>query len=227
MDAKRQLIEPGPPWIAVRRPCERVGLSRSGRYDEPPWASAATLLLLRLLDDQDTRTPDDGLRRMTARLRRRGSQVNHTRVQRLLRLMGLEAIDPKPRRSQLGTGQQVSPDLRHGVHSARVNQVWSTASTGMRLRHGCGYLVALLDGLSRYVVAWDVSVTLDRDVCSSALERALVHAQPEMFNSAQGVPFTSAALTERLNARGIPIRLDGRGRARDNIFVERLWRTRK
>jgi putative transposase len=182
---------------------------------------------MRLLDEQYPCTPYYGLRRMTAWLRTQGYQVNHTRVQRLLRLMGLEAIDQQPRLRQLGGGQQVYPYLRRGVPSARVNQVWSTEITYIRLLHGFVYVVAILDWFSRDVVAWEVSVTLDRDCWISALERALVHAQPEMFNSDQGAQFTSAAFTERLKARGISISMDGCGRALDHIFVERFWRTVK
>jgi putative transposase len=125
------------------------------------------------------------------------------------------------RRRQLGAGQQVYPYLLRGVPIARVNQVWSTDITDIRLLHGFVYVVAFLDWFSRYVVAWEVSVTLDNDFCISALERALVHAQPEIFNADQGAQWTSAAFTERLKARGMHIRMDGRGRALDTIFVER------
>jgi putative transposase len=211
----------------VRRQCELLGLSRSGLYYEPRVESADNLLLMRLLDEQYTRTPYYGIRRMTAWLRTQGYQVNHKRVQRLLRLMGLEAIYQKPRLRPLGAGQQVYPYLLRGVPIARVNQVWSTDITYIRLLRGFVYVVAILDWFSRYVVAWEVSVTLDSDFCISALERALVHAQPEIFNSDQGAQFTSTAFTERLKARGIHISMDGRGRALDNIFVERLWRTLK
>jgi putative transposase len=182
---------------------------------------------MRLLDAQYTHTPYYGIRRMTAWLRTQGYQVNHKRGQRLLRLMGLEAIYQKPRLSQLVGTPQVYPYLLRGVHVARVNQVWSTDITDIRLLHGFVYLVAILDWFSRYVLAWEVSATLDGDFCISALERALVHAQPEIFSSDQSAQFTSTAFTERLRARGSQISMDGRGRALDNIFVERLWRTVK
>jgi putative transposase len=211
----------------MRRQCELLGLSRATLYYEPRGETVENLRLMRLLDEQYTRTPFYGLRRMTAWLRMQGYQVNHKRVQRLLRLMGLEAIYPKPQRSQLITGQHIYPYLLHGVHIAHANQVWSTDITYIRLRHGFVYLVAILDWFSRYVLAWEVSMTLDSDFCISALDRALVHAQPEIFNSDQGGQFTSTAFTERLKARGIQISMDGRGRALDNIFVERLWRTLK
>lgn len=209
----------------MRRQCELLGLSRSGLSDAPRQESADHLWFMRLLDEQSTRTPSYGIRRMTAWLRTPGHQANHTRVQRLLRLMGLEAIDQKPRLSRLAGTPQVSPDLLRGVHVERVTQVWSTDITSIRLLHGCISVVAILDGCSRDVLAWEVSATLDRDVCMRALERALVHAQPEMFHSEQGTPCTSTAFTERLRARGMQISMDGRGRALDHIFVERLWRT--
>jgi putative transposase len=180
---------------------------------------------MRLLDEPYTRTPYDGIRRMTAWLRTQGYQGNHTRVQRLLRLMGLEAIDQQPRLSRLVGTQQGYPDLLRGVHGERVNQVWSTDITYIRLLHGFIYVVAILDWCSRDVLAWEVSATLDSDFCISALERALVHAQPEIFTADQGTQFTSPAFTGRLRARGIQISMDGRGRALDHICVERLWRT--
>jgi putative transposase len=224
---RRQLVEPGHPHLSVRRQCALLGLSRAALYYAPRPESAVNLQLMRLLDEQYTRTPYYGIRRMTAWLRTQGYHINHKRVQRLLRLMGLEAIYPQPHPSPLGAGQQVYPYLLHGVNIEYVNQVWSTDITYIRLLHGFIYLVAVLDWFSRYVLAWEVSVTLDSDFCINALERALVHAQPEIFNSDQGVQFTSIAFTERLKARGMQISMDGRGRALDNIFVERLWRTLK
>lgn len=211
----------------MRRQCALLGLSRARLYYEPRRESAENLWLMRLLDEPYTRTPYYGIRRMTAWLRTQGYQVNHKRVQRLLRLMGLEAIYQKPHPGPLVGAQQVYPYLLRGVNIARVNQVWSTDITYIRLRHGFVYLVAILDWFSRYVVAWEVSVTLDSNFCISALERALVHAQPEIFNSDQGAQFTSLAFAARLKARGIHISMDGRGRALDNILVERLWRTVK
>jgi putative transposase len=164
---------------------------------------------MRLLDEQYTRTPYYGIRWMMAWLRTQADQVNHKRVQRLLRLMGLEAIYQKPCLSQLVGTQQVYPYLLRGVHIARVNQVWSTDITYIRLLHGFIYVVAILDGFSRYVLAWEVSATLDSDFCISALKRALVHAQPDIFNSDQGAQFTSTAFIERLRARRIQISMDG------------------
>ena len=221
------MIELEHPALSLRRQCALLGLSRSGLYYEPCSESAENLLLMRLLDEQYTRTPFYGIRRMTAWLRTQGYEVNHKRIQRLLRLMGLEAIYPKPRLSQPAAGHQIYPYLLRGVKIERVNQVWSTDITYIRLAAGFIYLVAIIDWFSRYVLAWEVSVTLDSDFCLSALERALHLGQPEIFNSDQGVQFTSTAFTERLLQRGILISMDGRGRALDNIFVERLWRSVK
>jgi putative transposase len=221
------MVEPGHLRISVRRQCELLGLSRAALYYEPRPEPTENLRLMRLLDEQYTRTPYYGIRRMAAWLRTQGYRVNHKRVQRLLRLMGLEAVYPKPHLSRLGAEQQIYPYLLRGVNIERVNQVWSTDITYIRLLHGFVYLVAILDWFSRYVLAWEISVTLDNEFCISALERALTHGQPEIFNSDQGVQFTSTAFTERLKVRGIRISMDGRGRALDNIFVERLWRTLK
>ena len=221
------MIELAHPQLSLRRQCELLGVSRSGLCYEPRPESAENLLLMRLLDEQYARTPYYGIRRMTAWLHTQGYAVNHKRVGRLLRLMGLEAIYQKPRLSQPGAGHRVFPYLLRGVKIERPNQAWSTDITYVRLLHGFAYLVAILDWFSRYVLSWEVSVTLDSDFCVSALERALQSATPEIFNSDQGVQFTSTAFTEQLLERGISISMDGRGRALDNIFVERLWRTIK
>jgi putative transposase len=182
---------------------------------------------MRLLDEQYTRCPFYGVRRMTAWLGCQGYQVNEKRVRRLLRKMGLVAIYPKPSLSQPAPGAQVYPYLLRGVEIARVNQVWSTDITYIRLLSGFIYLVAIMDWHSRYVLAWEVSNTLESSFCIAALDRALQHAEPEVFNSDQGAQFTSLVFTNRLKERDIQISMDGRGRALDNIFVERLWRSVK
>jgi putative transposase len=185
------------------------------------------LQLMRLLDEQYTHTPFYGIGRMTAWLRTQGYEVNHKRVARLMRLMGIEAIYPKPRLSRAGEQEQRYPYLLRNVSIERVNQVWSTDITYIRLRQGFLYLVAILDWFSRYVLAWQTSITLDTSFCLEALEQALRLGQPEIFNSDQGVQFTSHDFTGRLQAANIRISWDGRGRVFDNIFVERLWRTVK
>lgn len=164
---------------------------------------------------------------MTAWLRAQGYEVNQKRVRRLLRLMGLEALYPKPRLSQPGATDQVYPYLLKEVEIERVNQVWSTDITYVRLWQGFVYLMAVMDWYSRYVLAWEVSTSLEGSFCVAALDRALWLAEPEIFNSDQGSQFTSQSFTQLLLERGIQISWDGRGRAFDNIFVERLWRSVK
>lgn len=164
---------------------------------------------------------------MTAWLETQGHQVNHKRVGRLLRLMGLEAIYQKPRLSHPGAGHRIYPYLLRGLLIERINQVWSTDITYIRLRGGFVYLVAVIDWHSRYVLSWEVSVTIESEFCLSALDRALALARPEIFNTDQGVQFTSQAFTSILKEQEIAISMDGRGRALDNIFVERLWRSVK
>ena len=180
---------------------------------------------MRLLDEPYTRTPSYGLRRRAAWRRAQGSQVHPKRGQRLRRLMGLEAIDQPPRRSPLVGTPQVAPDLLRGVPGERVQQVWRTDITDSRRLHGFLSVGALLEWCARDGLAWDVSATRDSDFCLSALERALVHAQPDLCNADQGAQVTSTAFTERLRARGSQRSRDGRGRALDHLFVERLWRT--
>jgi putative transposase len=227
VEQKRVLIEPAHPQLSIRRQCVLLGLARSTLYDQPLGERAENLQLMRMLDEQYTATPFYGVRRMTAWLRHQGYAVNPKRVSRLMRVMGLEAIYPKPRLSQPGAGHEIYPYLLRGVTVDRVNQVWSADITYIRLQAGFVYLVAVMDWFSRYVLSWAISITMDRAFCVEALERALEHGRPEMFNTDQGVQFTSQAFTARLKEGGIRISMDGRGRALDNVFVERLWRSVK
>ncbi len=180
---------------------------------------------MRLLDEQYTATPFYGIRRMTAWLHSGGYAVNRKRVGRRLRQMGLEAIDPKPRLSPPAAGHVLSPYLLRGVTVQRANQVWSADITDVRLTGGFVYLVAVMDWCSRYVLSWAVSITRDVACCVEALEQAIRHGQPEIFNTDQGAQFTSLACTERLKTGGMRISMDGRGRALDTVCVERLWRS--
>jgi putative transposase len=200
---------------------------RSSFYYRPHGETAENLLLMRLLDEQYTRTPYYGIRRMTAWLQSLGKEVNHKRVARLLRQMGLEAVYPKPHLSRPNAEHKIYPYLLRGVAVERPNQVWSSDITYVRLRAGYVYLVAIMDWFSRYVLSWELSVTMESEFCVSALDRALQVGRPEIFNSDQGSQFTSVDFTRPLEAHGIRISMDGRGRALDNIFVERLWRTVK
>ena len=185
------------------------------------------MALMRAIDELYTATPFYGSRRLRAALQRDGWTVNRKRVQRLMRLMGSEAVGPKPRLSQPHPGHRVYPYLLRDITVDRVDQVWSTDITYIRLRSGFVYLVAMLDWFSRYVLAWELSVTLDGQFCRDALKRALATGRPEVFNSDQGTQFTSDAFTSLLRAADVPISMDDRGRALDNVFVERLWRSVK
>ena len=213
--------------MSLTRQCAWLDLARTSIYYEARGESQENLQLMRRLDEQYMKTPFYGVCRMTAWLQKQGYQVNPKRVRRLLRLMGLEAIYQRPRLSSPAPEHRIYPYLLRGVPITRVHQVWSTDITYIRLRDGFVYLVAVIDWFSRYVLSWEVAVTLDSEFCLSALERALAQGQPEIFNSDQGSQFTSLAFTERLRAGKIQISMDGRGRALDNIFVERLWRSVK
>jgi putative transposase len=213
--------------LSITRQCELIGLPRSSWYYEPQPETAENLRLMRLLDEQYTRTPFYGSRRMVIALGEQGWKVNRKRVQRLMQKMGIQAIYPKPRLSDPAPGHRIYPYRLRGLQIARPNQVWGTDITYIRLRNGFIYLVAILDWYSRYVVDWEVSITLDTGFCLSALDRALEKAKPEIFNSDQGAQFTSEQFTKRLENAGVLISMDGRGRAMDNIFTERLWRSVK
>ena len=226
-EVKRSLIEPEHPQISIARQCELLGLPRATYYYHAQGESPENLELMRLLDEQYTQTPYYGVRRMTAWLQSHGYAVNHKRVARLLRTMGLETIYPKPRMSEPHPAHRVYPYLLRGVPITRVNQVWSTDITYIRLQGGFLYLVAVMDWFSRYVLSWAVSITMDVGFCLEALDQALEVARPDIFNSDQGAQFTSLEFTERLVSAGIQISMDGRGGALDNVFVERLWRTVK
>lgn len=228
MNGKRILIEPSHPDLSLRRQCELIGLNRSAWYYEPAQESAENLRLMRLIDEQYTRTPFYGWPRMTAYLRKDQScRVNHKRVQRLMQRMGLQAIYPKPRTTLPGVAHRIYPYLLRGVTIEQPDQVWSADITYIPMTHGFMYLVAILDWFSRYVVTWQLSNTLDGRFCLDALATALAQGRPQIFNTDQGVQFTATAFTQTLEHADIRISMDGRGRALDNIFVERLWRTVK
>ncbi len=221
------MIEPDHPQLSIVRQCELLGLARSSYYYEPVPESEEDLLLMRLLDEQYTRTPFYGKRKMVVFLQEHGYAVDRKRVRRLMQLMGLETIYPKPRLSLPGEQSVRYPYLLRGVSINRIDQVWSCDITYIRLARGFVYLMAIIDWLSRFVLAWELSTTLDTSFCLDALDRALTSAQPEIFNTDQGVQFTSKDFTNRLLQSHIRISWDGRGRALDNVFVERLWRSVK
>lgn len=223
----RTLIEPDHPVLSLRRQCDLLGLNRSSWYYVPSIESDENLQLMRRIDEQYTRTPFYGWPRMTAYLRGQGYSVNHKRVQRLMQLMGLQALYPRPRMTVRCPGHRVYPYLLRDVTVTRPNQVWSADITYLPMVHGFMYLVAILDWFSRYVVAWQLSHTLDGQFCRDALEASLQLGCPDIFNTDQGVQFTALEFTQTLEHAGVRISMDGRGRALDNIFVERLWRTVK
>ena len=220
-------MERGHPEISVRRQCALLGVNRSGLYYERVGQSEQNLLLLRLLDEQYTRTPFYGSRKMTEWLATVGHEVNRKRVRRLMELLGVEAVYPKPKLSQPGDGHRIYPYLLRGTTVERVNQVWSTDITYIRMAQGFVYLVAVRDWFSRFVLSWSLSVTMEVEFCVEALQRALRRGRPDIFNTDQGSQFTSEKFTAELAGRQIAISMDGRGRCMDNIFVERLWRSLK
>jgi putative transposase len=221
------LVEVDHPELSVRRQCELLGLNRSTFYYEPTGATPEDLRLMRLIDELYTACPFYGSRKIREALTRRGEEVNRKRVRRLMRIMGLEAIYPKPRLSAAGKGHKIYPYLLRGVKIERPDQVWSADITYVPLPSGFMYLAAVIDWYSRYVIAWRLSNTLDGAFCLEMLGEALRSGRPEVFNTDQGVQFTAEAFTGRLLSAGVAVSMDGRGRALDNVFVERLWRTVK
>lgn len=215
------------PEISIRRQCELLGVSRAGLYYHPLGESEENLELMRLLDEQYTKTPFYGSRKMVEWLLTKGFVVNRKRVSRLMDVLGIEAIYPKPKLSRPGEGHKIYPYLLRGVDVARVNQVWSADITYIRMAQGFVYLVAVMDWFSRYVISWSLSLTMEIDFCVEALKRALRRGRPEIFNSDQGSQFTSEKFTGELVAQEIAVSMDGRGRCMDNIFIERLWRSLK
>jgi putative transposase len=208
--------------LSITRQCELLGLPRSTWYYPLQGETAENLALMRAIDEQYLKTPFYGSRKLAETF-----GVNRKRMQRLMRLMGLEAIYPKKRTTWPGAGHKIYPYLLRDVKVFRPNQVWASDITYIPLKHGFLYLVAILDWFSRYVVSWRLSNTLDAGFCVAALEEALSSGTPEIFNTDQGSQFTATAFTSRLQARGVAISMDGRGRALDNVFIERLWRTVK
>ena len=222
------LIEPGHRLISIQRQCELVGLVRSMWYYEPKPESVEDLRVMRLLDEQYLKTPFYGVLRMTEWLKTLKEYVNAKRVRRLLRKMGLMALYPKRNLSKPAPGHTKYPYLLRGLAVLRPNQVWSTDITYIRLKQGFVYLVAIIDWHSRYVLSWGVSVTMESNFCLEALDQAIrQYGAPDIFNTDQGPQFTCTAFTDSVKAAGARISMDGRGRALDNVFVERFWRSIK
>ena len=222
IDFKRECIESDHPGLSLRRQCELLGLNRSSWYYEARGESAEDLALMRRIDQQYLATPFYGSRKMARLL-----GIGRERARRLMRWMGLEAIYPKPRLSRAAPGQRVYPYLLRNVAIVRPEQVWSSDITFVPLPEGWMYLTVVMDWFSRYVLSWRLSNTLDGLFCLEAFEEALAEGRPEIFNTDQGVQYTAEAFTQRLEAAGVAVSMDGRGRWLDNVFVERLWRTVK
>jgi len=182
---------------------------------------------MRLLDQQYLKTPFYGVPKMTQYLRSLKYHVNPKRVRRLMRKMGLEAIYPKPNLSKPNKEHKIYPYLLKGLKIDRINQVWSSDITYLPMARGYLYLVAIIDIYSRYVLSWELSNSLENSFCINALDNALVRAKPEIFNTDQGSQFTSNDYTKVLKTHSIKISMDGKGRAIDNVFIERLWRSLK
>lgn len=221
------MIEAQHPQISVSRQCAVLGLARSSFYYRKRPESELNRTLMNLIDEQYTKTPFYGVPRMTAWLNRRGYAVNHKRVARLMKTMGLEAVHPKRKTSMPNKEHKVYPYLLRGFDIDRPDHVWCTDLTYIRMLHGFVYLVAIMDWYSRYVLSWELSITMDKQFCLDALDTALAGSNPLIFNSDQGSQFTSSEFTGRLESRGVAVSMDGRGRVFDNIFIERLWRTVK
>jgi putative transposase len=221
------MVDLGRADLSVRRQCVLLGLARSGVYRQAAAPDPEELALMRWIDEQYLATPFYGSRRMTAALRLAGRRVNRKRVQRLMRLIGLQALGPKPKTSGPSAQHRVYPYLLRGRRIDRPNQVWAADITYIPMARGFLYLVAVMDWCSRYVLAWRLSNTMDTSFCLDALEDALRRGRPEIFNTDQGAQFTSAAFSDKLEAAGVRISMDGRGRWLDNVFVERRWRSLK
>jgi putative transposase len=214
--------------LPIRRQCELLGVSRSGLYYEAEPTSAEELAVMRRIDELHLKYPFYGSRKLSLELKREGRDANRKRVQRLMRLMGLEARAPKAKTSEPHPEHVVFPYLLRGLKIGRANQVWAADVTYIPMKAGFVYLVAILDWYTRRVLSWRLSVTLDPSFCVQALQEALARfGKPEIFNTDQGAQFTAEAFTDELRERGIAISMDGRGRCLDNVFVERLWRSLK
>lgn len=222
------MVDPEHRGISVRRQCELLDLPRSSFYYEPTPETEENLLLMCKIDEQYLQRPAMGSRAMTLWLVRQGYAVNRKRVQRLMRNMGLAGIARKRNLSVANKAHKVFPYLLRDLPITRVNQVWSTDITYIPVQGGYAYLCAVIDWHSRYVLAWELSNTLDAAFCVRAVERAMVqYGVPEIFNTDQGCQFTSEAFVGMLERHKVRISMDGKGRALDNVFIERLWRTVK
>lgn len=224
---RRACIDQNNDLLSISRQCELIGLPRSSRYYKAVPVDTMTLALMNAIDRKYTELPFYGILKMTVAMNEQGFSVNHKKIARLMRLMGIHAIYAEPKLSIPGCNHEIYPYLLTNVAITSANHVWSTDITYIPMLKGFMYCVAVIDWYSRYVLAWNISNTQDADFCVSVLNEALLTETPKIFNTDQGSQFTSTSFTERLQASRISISMDGRGRALDNVFIERLWRSLK
>ncbi len=226
---KRAMVDPSHPKISICRQCELLDMGRASYYRGPGQESVGNLEIMRMIDEEYLKHPFYGSRKMKVFLNRRGIRVNRKKVQRLMRLMGLEAIFPGRKKTTLPAKEdRIYPYLLRGMEIDRPGQVWCSDFTYIPLKDGFAYLTVVMDWYSRYVLSWEVSIVMDESFCVSSLERALrKFPRPDIFNTDQGSQYTGEAFTGVLENHEIRISMDGKGRAMDNIMVERLWRSLK
>jgi len=228
LSQKRAMVEKNNPEASIKKQCEMLSIHRSGLYYKPCEESVLNLALMRQIDEEYLLRPFTGVPRMTEFLRRKGYTVNPKRIRRLYRKMGLQAIYPKPRTTTPGEGHKIYPYLLTGLQINRPNQVWACDINYITMRKGFMYLVAIIDLYSRYIVGWSISNSLSADFCIELLKDAIkMHGVPEIFNTDQGAQFTCNDFTSVLLGNNVQISMDGKGRAIDNVFIERLWRSVK
>lgn len=227
MKQRRAMVEQDPS-LSMRRQCELLAVSRSSLYYQAVPTDPDELALMRRIDELHIQHPFYGSRKIAQELSRVGDPVNRKRVQRLMRLMGIESVAPKPKTSRPAAEHPIYPYLLRNIEISRPNKVWAADITYIPMAHGFMYLVAIMDWYSRRVLSWRLSNTLDSAFCVEALKEALSRfGAPEIFNTDQGAQFTAEAFTEVLREREIKISMDGKGRWIDNVFIERLWRSLK
>lgn len=225
---KKQIIEVGHAKLSIARQCELIGLSRSSYYFKAQELNEKDYKIMNKIDEIFTEHPYYGTRRMSKVLQSNGYITGRKKVRGYYQIMGIEAVYPKINLSRRNQAHKVYPYLLNDYEIKRPNQVWSADITYIRLNHGFIYLVAIIDWYSRYILSWRVSISLDSDFCVEALNEALSkYGQPNIFNTDQGVQFTSKKIIEVLEAKNIAISMDSKGRALDNIFIERFWRSLK
>ena len=227
MSQRRDLVD-NPYDLSIRKQCEILSIHKSGLYYAPKGEKPENLEIMRIMDEHYLKHPSEGVIRMQDLLFALGFVVNHKRVRRLLRLMGLMAIYPKKNLSKLGLKKYIHPYLLKGLNIDRPNKAWAIDITYLPMKNGFLYLTAIIDIYSRYIVGWGISNTLDADASLSVLKQAIKeHGKPEIINSDQGSQFTCEEWVKYLNLKDIKISMDGKGRAIDNIFIERFWRSLK